>query len=493
MEQKAHVREFLQQFIVATPASYLAGHLAYNVFGKMLKRELEDSWRKYLECHNFSEVETPLMVSKETVEHSGHLEKFTDQIIKTKSGAEFRLDKLIEEETGQAFNSFNTEAIISLIESLNLTSQKEDIFRIPAPDGEGKVVWEEKNLMFLTNNGVALRPETAISTFSILNDLYHQGGYPIRIFQLGKAFRNEPNPKNLLLRMREFAQLEVQLIFDDKCLGVGPVDGVLQSPLSFPVLNEETGEIETLTTEELLGSGRLYESELIYLFQLLQGWIQEFLQQIPGAGPLKIRYVQHPHEELTFYAKDGWDLELYLDGFGWSEVAGIHNRGTHDLTQQSKYHNLCVEHPPKVYELAIGIDRLLYTLIDWYYLKFTKGTKDDHGKKLKTVFQLPPKLAPIKVAVLPLLKNKEALVVVAREVELQLRRYFRTVYLETGSVGNRYLRAGNQGIPYCVTIDFQTIETTDTDRTVTVRERDSEEQVRVPIVELVFHFFKIFS
>ncbi len=303
------------------------------------------------------------------------------------------------------------------------------------------------NLMFKTFMGpvedsasvVYLRPETAQGMFVNFDNVLacSRKKLPFGIAQIGKAFRNEITTGNFIFRTREFEQMEIEYF------------------------------VKPGSDEEWFN----YWVKQRFDWYLHLGIKQE-----------NLRLRQHGKEELAHYAKDCYDVE-YLFPMGWAELEGIANRGDFDLVQHSKYSNKNLtyfdeetgEHyTPYVIEPSAGVDRsVLSFLVDAYDEDLAEG-------EIRVVLHLHPELAPIKVAILPLSRN-EKLVPLASEVYTELRRHFMTQYDDAQSIGRRYRRQDEIGTPFCVTVDFQSLQ----DKQVTIRERDSMAQIRLPIKELV--------
>lgn len=265
---------------------------------------------------------------------------------------------------------------------------------------------------------------------------------PLGIAQIGKAFRNEISPRNFLFRTREFEQADTQYFVK-------------------PNENKEAYE------------------------QIKQDRWNWYLSI--GIKEKNLRW--HQHENLVFYASDAWDIEYNYPTLGFDEVEGIHDRTDYDLSQHTKFSGVDLRYQdpvtaekymPWILETSVGLGRLFLAVISDAY------TMEDLGDgQSRTVLKLKPELAPVKVAVSPLLKNKPELVDKAREVYAMLKKEFGAVmWDDNGNIGKRYRRQDEIGTPYCVVIDFQTLEG-DTKDTVTVRDRDTTEQTRMPIGELV--------
>jgi len=293
-------------------------------------------------------------------------------------------------------------------------------------------------------NAIYLRPETAQGIF--VNYLNVQSAsrqkLPFGIAQIGKAFRNEINTKNFLFRTREFEQMEMQYF-------VKPSED-----------KKHYDEWKNTRIE----------------------WYKSL-----GMKPEKLRYHDHPADKLAHYAKEATDIE-YEFPFGWGEMEGIHNRTDFDLSQHEKFSGksqkyfddeLKEKYIPFVIETSAGASRsFMAFLLDAY-------NEEEVNGETRVVLKFHPKLAPIKVAVLPLV-NKDGMPDTAREIEANLRPFMKVFYDNKGAVGRRYRRQDEAGTPFCVTVDTQTLE----DNTVTVRDRDSMEQIRLDKKELLNYFLE---
>lgn len=311
------------------------------------------------------------------------------------------------------------------------------------------------NLMFKTFVGpvedssavVYLRPETAQGIF--VNFLNVQSAsrqkVPFGIAQIGKAFRNEINTKNFLFRTREFEQMEMQFF-----------------------VKEGTDD---------------------HWFEF---WRSQRLQWFSDLGMKKDKLRWHRHEKgkLAHYAKDAYDIE-YEFPFGWGEIEGVHNRTNYDLTRHQEFSKKGLEYYdeeskakfiPYVIETSAGASRsFMAFLVDAYHEEQAPTAEGSTEERI--VLKLHPKLAPNKIAVFPLV-NRDGMPEQARKIEETLRPHFRVFYDESGAVGRRYRRQDEVGTPFCVTVDSQTSQ----DQTVTVRERDSMQQERIPTEKLREYF-----
>jgi glycyl-tRNA synthetase len=287
---------------------------------------------------------------------------------------------------------------------------------------------------------VYLRPETAQGTYLSYKNVLDS--MPVRVpfglFHIGKAFRNEIKPRQFVFRTREFEQMEFQYF-------VAP--------------------------DQAEGLYKQWKDERFTYYTDVLGIPQE-----------KLRIKQH--ENLVFYAKDAWDIEYEFD-FGWKEIEGIHWRSDYDLTQHQQHSGVNLEYTdpqtnkkyiPHVLEMASGLDRNVFMMLANAYTEESLSEGES-----RVVLKLPVHLAPVKVAVSPLLKNKPDLVSGAKDVFRTLKKEFvHVMWDDHGNIGKRYRRQDEIGTPFCVVFDFDSLE----DQSVTVRDRDTMEQERVKIDEL---------
>ncbi len=337
------------------------------------------------------------------------------------------------------------------------------------------------NLMFKTfvgpveddKNIAYLRPETAQAIFTNFKNVQEvaRKKVPFGIAQIGKAFRNEINPRNFTFRSREFEQMEVEFfIKPDDVVGA-----------------DENKEPATLDAPEKNWGWSQWHKY----------WVEQRLRWYESIGldrsTLEL-YYQSP-EDLAHYARATVDI-LYKFPFGTEELEGIAARGNYDLTQHQEHSGKTMEflddevkskYVPHVIEPSAGVDRLVLALICNAYAE--EEITDDKGKTdSRVILKFHPRIAPIKVAILPLLKNRPEMVKRAKEIKAKLQPFMSVFYDETGAIGRRYRRQDEIGTPFCVTIDFETLGDGDDKSlqdTVTLRERDSMSQKRVPIDSLL--------
>ncbi len=451
----------------------LAGFYTYGPTGTLLKRRVENAIRATFQAHHFFEVECPTILPAVVWEASGHLGGFTDPVMRDTAGNAHRADKLVEEH----FRMHNINEPVPANFDLLLDVIKKH--KIKASNGlELLPEIKKHNLMMQTTIGMDTeaynRPETATATYlPFLRYLeFFRKQLPFGVFQIGKAYRNEISPRQLVLRGREFTQAEGQLFIhpEDKKV-YEQFDRIKDDILPFwSWLRQEQGAApESMSVQEAY-DGNLFGTQaygaMIHLAYTLF--------RNAGIPSQRLRLRQHAPDEKAFYAADAWDVEIDMPSFGWTEVCGVHDRTNYDLTQHAKFSKTELvafdeqrreKFVPHVIEIAFGVDRPVFALLDIFFEQ--KGEEEG-----KTIFRVPYALAPIQVAVLPLVKKLDA---ESEEIFQALSKEFVCTYDASGSIGRRYLRNAELGTPFSVTVDFQIRE----DSTVTIRDRDSEKQVRI--------------
>jgi glycyl-tRNA synthetase len=449
----------------------MSGFYDYGPLGKLLKNNVEKAIRDTFQVHDFWEVECPTIMPTKVWEASGHVGGFTDPLIVcSKCKAHFRVDKLLEELYPD--KQIKPENYLEFLEAEHIT----------CPSCQSEFVKEIKrhSLMMATKVGIDIqaynRPETATTTYLPFPRYFEffRKKLPFGVFQIGKAYRNEISPRQYILRLREFTQAEGQLfIFADQKGSYEPYQ--MAQGTTLPLWNykrqEANEEPMPMTVADALANGDFKNQAYAYTV-----WLAYNLFLNAGVPADRLRLRQHHLNERAFYADDAWDIEVQLNSFGWTEMCGVHDRTTYDLTQHGKFSgkDLSVSDEthkkeiPHILEIAFGVDRLSFALLDLFY------NPQDIAQG-KTTFHIPMALAPVKLAIFPLMK-KDGLDEAAYSIYEELSKSFVCRYDTSGSVGRRYLRAAEEGTPYCITVDYQTKE----DGTVTLRDRDTEQQVRVP-------------
>ena len=428
----------------------------YGPLGVELKRNVSERWwRAMVYRHdNIEGIDAAILMHPTVWKASGHVDAFSDPLIDDKaSKMRYRADQLIEghvEKLRRKGKDEQADAVHArLVEALHADDMPAALHalimdeEIRSPDS-GAFDWtnvRQFNLMFETHigpasdseNKVYLRPETAQGIFVQYQNVRETARLqvPFGIAQIGKAFRNEIVARQFVFRMREFEQMEMQYF-------VKPGD--------------------QLEAYEAWSAKRM-------------SW-----HLANGIRPSKLRW--HEHEKLAHYADAAQDIQ-YEFPMGWQEVEGIHSRTDYDLRRHQEFSGKKMEYfdpqtqeryLPYVVETSVGLDRtILMILADAY-------REEEVGGEQRAVLKFHPEIAPYTAAVFPLVK-KEGMPEVAHRIEEDLRRQFNVFYDEKGSVGKRYRRQDEIGTPFCITVDGDTLA----DDTVTIRDRDSMQQERIPM------------
>ncbi|TFF91146.1 glycine--tRNA ligase [Candidatus Thorarchaeota archaeon] len=453
-----------------------AGFYDLGPLGKLLKNRLESVIRSAFVKANFWEVECPTVSPRIVWEASGHIEGFIDPITEcTKCGQTYRADNLIEE--------YMPEEKVAGLDLDELTEKLQEL-EIVCPSCKGELgPVQEYNLMLKTELGLDqeayMRPETATSTYLLFKRLltFFRHKLPGSVFQIGKAYRNEISPRQGMLRLREFTQVEGQIFLVESDAEEWP-DFELVENEEIPLLPSEVQERDSddvmwISMGQALKKGHFHTPAYAWCVHLAY-----LIFSGMGFPKNSIRLRQHLENERAHYAIDAWDVEIHTRSFGWVECCGVHDRGDYDLKRHQEYsgENLSVKvnkKPvvPSVLEIAFGVERPLYALLDNAY------AEDEERVWLK----FNPEVSPIQVAVFPLM-SKDKLMEPALEIYEEINDSGLIVYFDKGgSIGRRYRRQDEIGTPFCVTIDYDTLD----DTTVTIRERDSMEQIRVRRENLV--------
>ncbi|MCJ7450461.1 MAG: glycine--tRNA ligase [Candidatus Nanohaloarchaeota archaeon QJJ-9] len=451
----------------------LAGFYTYGPMGKLLKNKVEGVIRDVFKEYHFYEVEAPVILPKEVWKASGHLESFVDpMVVCSDCEKTFRADNLVEDNT-------EIEAADGLSDEKLLREIDENDIKCPSCGSEFEDRIEDFNLMMETSvagRESYNRPETATTTYLPFKRYWRffRKKFPIKVFQIGEAFRNEISPRQHVLRGREFTQAEGQIFLPPEMKNDWPqYEDVKDEELPFwsAEMQEDEDDWESLTLEEAQERG--YIGSDAYSWSV---FVAYNLFTSVGIPKERIRLREHKEDEKAHYAKEAWDVEIKTDSFGWTEVCGVHDRTDYDLSRHQEYSNESFvvrdsdnnKVVPHVLEIAFGTDRPVFSLLDIFF--------DEKEGKL----EVPNHVAPLDAAVFPLV-NKDDLPEVGEEIFRQLHdRKFDVEYDDTGSIGKRYARNDAKGTAVCITVDFDTLD----DDTVTMRDRDSEEQVRVDISEL---------
>ena len=462
------------KFFATSPQMYQGtnGLIEYGPFGATIKSNLLASMRNFFKGKGFWEVESPILSPNIVWQASGHLERFVD-IVGTSDGGTYRVDKVLEE----SYPELHVEDLS--LEGLTAFCASHDI--VPPGNKEALHGISEYNLMVQSNlagRDVVLRPETATMSYLLFADCYEvfRRKLPIMIFQTGKAFRNEVTCRQGLIRAREFEQFEAQIFLHEEDLQWPRFSEVREQNVQLlPESHQSRSEDPVFLTLREAISGQFFEHES---YAFCMGLVSELLGEL-GIGPKDWRLRQHVTGEMAHYAKDAWDVEVYTEQYGWLEVCGVHDRGTYDLGRHEQYAATKTAVPnsgnelelPRILEIAFGVGRLMYALLE----QSTQLRED--GKRF---LNLPGEIAPIDIAVLPLSKKPELMNIVDR-VAKHLQVNNKVIFKDSsGSIGKRYARMDELGVPLCITVDFDSLE----DEQVTVRFRNSMSQSRVSINNL---------
>ncbi|MBI1971984.1 MAG: glycine--tRNA ligase [Candidatus Aenigmarchaeota archaeon] len=447
-----------------------SGFWDYGPYGAAVKRKLSELWRREVIIRaNMIEIDGSICMDADVFRASGHLEGFADPLVEcSKCGAIFRADKLIEEVTKEkAPEGMSAEKFDSLItkHKIKCTSCKSQLGAT-----------RKFNMMFKVSIGASkpqdayLRPETCQSIFAGFPRLVKvmKKPLPLGIAQIGRSFRNEISPRNAVIRAREFTQAEAEIFFDPGKTEVENFEEIGNYKLNLKS-EGDSRDYSPVSAKDAVGRKIMSKLAAYYL-----SIMQQFLVKC-GIPLEKIRNRELGNEERAFYAKESWDTEIKTS-LGWVEVVANNNRTDYDMAAHGKISgkDVTVVNPetnekfiPHIWEISMGLDRLFYCVMETSYKK--------DGERV--YLSLPPYLAPYSVAVFPLI-NKEGMPAKAAGIAAKIREAGIDVDIETkDSIGKRYARADEIGIPFCVTIDSQTLE----DGSVTIRERDTKEQKRYKI------------
>ncbi|MCP6719260.1 MAG: glycine--tRNA ligase [Patescibacteria group bacterium] len=434
----------------------IRGFYDFGPLGVELKNNIKKAWWENIvwQRKEIVGLDSSIIMNPKVWKASGHIDTFADPLAECKKcHKRFRADHLVEDFKDSAKLDEHGEFTKEELEDIAKAIEK-----IKCPECGGELMPPRQfNLMFKTFIGPVeekgatayLRPETAQGIFVNYKNIVdtQRSKVPFGIAQIGKAFRNEITPRNFIFRTREFEQMELEYFVKPE--------------------NDQ---------------------------KFFKTWVKErmnwYVKDL-GLDPKKLRIRPHEKDELSHYSKSCVDIE-YQFPFGWGELEGIANRTDFDLKQHQKFSGADLRYfdektkkyyLPYVIEPSCGVDRILLALLCDAYQEVeggrTKTTKS--VKEVEILLKLNKKIAPIKVTILPLVKNKPKLVKKAKEIYDLLKSHFNCQYDEVGSIGRRYRRSDEVGVVFAVTCDFETLEQND----VTVRDRDTMEQERIKVENLV--------
>ena len=454
----------------------------YGPLGAALKRQVEEAWAAWFVglSYDYYRIDPAELLPEAVVRASGHLENFTDPEVSCENcQSSYRAETVLEKIRPEGVDGLSPAQIGEIIHSHQV--------RCPSCGSTALSVPRPFNLMFGLDFGVTgkervyLRPETAQSSYLSYPRMWDVGrrALPLGVAVIGKAYRNEIAPRQVLFRMRAFTQAELQIFFEPDHFPL-PFAGLREERL--PLLRVPRREAGAETPEwvpvgDLVDSGELPE---FYAYHLAHSY--RFFREVLGYPAEKIRLFEKSDKERAFYNRIQFDIEVALESLGgYKELGAVHYRGDYDLSRHGEGSGkpLAVTLTggrsvlPHVLELTFGIDRNVWALADAHLA-------DDGGR---TVWHLPPYLAPVAVEVFPLIPKAHASFALRLADEL-IAAGLATRYDTAGTIGKRYARADEAGTPFCVTVDGETLAEGPTRDTVTLRERDSREQTRVPVGEL---------
>ncbi|NWF95556.1 MAG: glycine--tRNA ligase [Candidatus Thorarchaeota archaeon] len=453
-----------------------AGLYDLGPLGKLLKNRLENVIRASFVKAGFWEVECPTVSPAVVWKASGHEDGFVDPVTEcTKCGQAYRADNLIEEQAPTAnIRGLSIDELTAKIRELDI--------RCPSCKSELGAV-RRYNLMLRTKLGLGqdayMRPETATTTYLLFKRLltFFRDRLPAMVFQIGKAYRNEISPRQGMLRLREFTQVEGQIFLQDPDEVQWPKFESIENEqlplLPYTTQEKKSDKVDSIKMKDALKKGHFQTPAYAWCVHLAYSIFRSM-----GFSPEHLRLRQHLPSERAHYAADAWDIEVLTRSFGWVECCGVHDRGNYDLGRHQEFSKEKMttkvdgkDTVPNVLEIAFGVERPMFCQIDNAY--------DEDPER--TWLRFPPPIAPVQVAVFPLM-DKEELTGPASRIHGDVSESGLISYYDTsGSIGRRYRRQDEIGTPYCVTVDYQTID----DATVTVRDRDSMEQVRIRTDDLL--------
>jgi glycyl-tRNA synthetase len=449
-----------------------SGFYDYGTTGTLLKRNIENAWRRHFLglSDNFFEIEAADIAPKDVFVASGHIKNFVDPVVKCDScSAVYRADHLIGERIGKNVEGMGSEDLTKIMRDN----------KVSCPKCGGKLSDARiLNMMFPIKVGQAetaemyLRPETAQSVYVNFLKQYNilRNRLPMGLAIVGRAFRNEISPRQALIRQREFTQAELQIFFNPAKVDEHERwDEVKGYVLKLLLVGE--GEAKQFSCEKANTELKIPK---FYVYHMAK--VQQFFLEVIKFPQENFRLRELSKEERAFYNKIHFDVEVYLKSFNeYREMGGVHYRTDHDLSghqEVSKKSNTIFHEGerfiPHILELSFGVDRIFYGVMDSFYRGDT-----DRGWEW---FAFPPKLAPFAFAVFPL-ANKQGIPELAEQTYKSLQSDSKGIYDDSGSIGKRYARADEVGVPAVMTFDHQTME----DRTVTIRNRDTGKQIRVAI------------
>ncbi len=454
----------------------LSGFFDYGPLGTMIKNKIEDFWREFfVKPEGIWEISSRTIVPEAVWNATNHLKDFVDPITQCQNcKAMYRADNLVEERTGKFVEGSKPEELTKAIIENKITCPK-----CKGKLGEVRIF----NLMLKTNVGpfgsdiAYLRPETAQGIFTNFKNIANatRAKLPFGVAQIGVSYRNEISPRQWIMRLREFNQMEIEMFIHPKKMNeCSKFAEVAKKKLKIVTREAQKSDDKTMevAAEDAVKKGVVPNQWQVYFMVKELEWYQQL--------GIPLEALRHRHmlpEETPHYSKGNFDMEIKFD-FGWKEVVGNAYRTDFDLQTHMKHSGkdlTIVEDGekviPHVIEPSFGMERTLYAVFLYCFVEDKKRGWD--------WFRFPPRIAPFVAAVYPLV-NKDDIPEKAKEVFNSLKQNFDVFYDESGSIGKRYARADEIGTNWCITVDYDTLK----DNTVTIRDRDSTKQIRAEIKDL---------
>ncbi len=448
-----------------------AGFWEYGHYGAAMKRRLCELWRNMIvKRAGMVEIDGSVIMAKDVFRASGHLEGFSDPLVEcTKCKNMFRADKLVADKTRK---DVPENLLVAEFDNLLKTHG------IKCPGCKSPLGATRRfNMMIKVDIGATnpkecfLRPETCQSIFVDFPRLFKtiKRKLPLGIAQIGRSFRNEISPRNSLLRMREFTQAEAEVFFNPGNDEAKDYEDVRDYTLNLKRVGEKNDFVR-IAVEDAVKKKIISNKLFAYNLAIMQ---QFFVAC--GLPVEKLRMRELDNKERAFYAKESWDTE-FSSSLGWIELVANNYRSDYDMGSHGKVSGKDVavfeaneKITPHVWEISMGVDRVFYCMLESAYREENK----------RTYLRIPPRLAPATVSIFPLV-DKDGLAEKSEEIFKELKNEFDVEFETKDSIGKRYARADEVGIPLCITVDHQTMQ----DDTVTLRNRDDTKQIRVKAEKL---------
>ena len=462
----------------------LAGFFDFGPLGVELKNNIKQSfWKKFVKKRDDMFGQDGSIITNPRVwKASGHVDTFGDLLLTTKeSKTKLRADHFIEDQLNILADGLSADEINNLIKKHDLKYNGEEFEKV-----------KFFNVMFTTQVGADpsksstayLRPETAQSIFPNFKSISEvsRAKLPFGICQIGKSFRNEISPRDFVFRSREFEQMEIEYFVKPNTECDLFSNNHKKTKIQFlSAKNQDDGidKVEEISFEELVKKSIMTDYHAYWICEMFKWYTKDL-----GINPSNLRLREHTKTELSHYAIGTFDID-YRYPFGFKELHGIANRGNYDLKQHQEHSKKSLEIfdeeskkklLPSVIEPAVGVERIFAALLFEAY--------NDNKERGNIHLKLSPQVSPYKVAIFPLM-NKEELTKVATKIHENLKENdIDSFYDKSSSIGKRYARQDEIGTPYCITIDYETIEEGDKKNTVTIRDRDSTDQKRIQVQDL---------